>query len=398
MSSWRSMERHSAPRACSCPLGVLLVALLVSGTTTAQDGWEPVHPDSVREQAKNFRFTPFVAPSYSPEMKVLISGGGVSTFRLDPTHPDLRLSSATLSVGYSTNRSFIVYLKPFLYMRQDHWRLSGELEAQRMPDNYWGIGYDAALRAPAGDTTTHYERNYLRVFPKLVGEVAHDLFVGGGIDYVHTRAEHMNSTMAMDPAVQQYGSDVTAVGALATVQYDTRDLAVNAYRGILIDLTWYHYTKAFGGQYAFDVFELDHRGYKRLGPHRHILAYQFYWRGSSDGTPWSNLTMIGRGTDLRGYRFGRFRDRSGAFLLAEYRHMFQRRTPDRKGSYESRSGVAVWTGLGTVSPRSVLEFDNFMPNVGFGYRFEVQPRMNMRADLGIGRGSFAAYVTFSEVF
>jgi len=42
--------------------------------------------------------------------------------------------------------------------------------------------------------------------------------------------------------------------------------------------------------------------------------------------------------------------------------------------------------------------NHWMPNFGVGYRFEVQPRMNVRFDFGVGRDNFGFYFNFTEAF
>ena len=85
------------------------------------------------------------------------------------------------------------------------------------------------------------------------------------------------------------------------------------------------------------------------------------------------------------------------FILLEYRHMFQRKRPNKKGSTDSRSGFVIWTGQGTISPEFSRNLD-WIGNVGLGYRFEVQPRMNLRIDYGIGEDSKSIYFSFNEAF
>lgn len=63
----------------------------------------------------------------------------------------------------------------------------------------------------------------------------------------------------------------------------------------------------------------------------------------------------------------------------------------------SRHGVVGWVGIGTIGS-GLKNFDNWLPNYGFGYRFEVQPRMNFRLDMGFGNDSMGFYVNFNEAF
>ena len=63
----------------------------------------------------------------------------------------------------------------------------------------------------------------------------------------------------------------------------------------------------------------------------------------------------------------------------------------------SKHGMVAWLGTGTIGP-DPGQFDRWIPNIGFGYRFEVQPRMNLRIDIGIGRETSGFYFNFNEAF
>jgi hypothetical protein len=59
--------------------------------------------------------------------------------------------------------------------------------------------------------------------------------------------------------------------------------------------------------------------------------------------------------------------------------------------------MVAWMGTGSVAA-DLGNFGNWLPNFGFGYRFEVQPRMNLRIDIGIGRETSGFYFNFNEAF
>ena len=46
----------------------------------------------------------------------------------------------------------------------------------------------------------------------------------------------------------------------------------------------------------------------------------------------------------------------------------------------------------------VDDFQKWLPNFGLGFRFEVEPRMNLRLDLGFGKNSAGFYFSFNEAF
>jgi hypothetical protein len=60
-------------------------------------------------------------------------------------------------------------------------------------------------------------------------------------------------------------------------------------------------------------------------------------------------------------------------------------------------GIVFWLGTGTLGD-NVSNFDNWMPNFGIGYRLQVQPRMNLRIDIGFGTESQGFYFNFNEAY
>jgi len=101
--------------------------------------------------------------------------------------------------------------------------------------------------------------------------------------------------------------------------------------------------------------------------------------------------------DLRGYRWGRYRDRQMTFGITEYRHMFMRKNPRKDGEMMSRFGFVTWLATGSVA-NNFSTMKNWLPNGGVGIRYEVQKRMNARVDFGIGEDSKAFYISFNEAF
>jgi len=69
-------------------------------------------------------------------------------------------------------------------------------------------------------------------------------------------------------------------------------------------------------------------------------------------------------------------------------------TPLAGPAYTPELGFA---GAGFVC-QNVWEFSNWLPCVGIGYRFQLQPRMNLRIDFGFGLESTGFYFNFNEAY
>jgi len=342
-------------------------------------------------------FTPFISPSYAPETELMLTAGGLYSFKTNPRDSALERSSLPFSLGISTNGSIIGSLRSNIYGPGNSWRSNGEIWFRDMPDHYWGVGYQNAVDREQSDSITGYHRTFWRVRQAVSFHLGKQFFTGPLIDFNQTVATDISPVMEKDPTIQQQGTDNRNMGLGIVLAYDSRDFGENAYRGMFLNFTLLHYEKILGADNRYTSLEIDYRGYLPLGRERRTLAWQVRARDTFAEVPWPELTMVGSPFDLRGYYWGRFRDQFGVFGLAEYRHMFQRKHPNEDGNRQSAHGFVCWIGAGTVAP-GVGKISYWLPNAGIGYRLEIQPRMNLRLDFGIGKGSSSFYVNFAEAF
>ena len=92
------------------------------------------------------------------------------------------------------------------------------------------------------------------------------------------------------------------------------------------------------------------------------------------------------------FDWGQYRHQDMLYFMAEYRHQFA-----KKNGSLSKSGFVTWVGIGSIG-EVVADFTQWLPNFGVGYRFEVQPRMNVRLDIGFGRHTQGIYFNINEAF
>ena len=342
-------------------------------------------------------FMPFIAPSYTPETSVMLTLGGLYTFKTKRDNKFLSRSSVPFSIGYSTNGSLLISIKANIYMMSDKLRITGEYWNKDMPDNYWGVGYEKGRYTPQSDSTTAYQRNWQQFKFKIAYEVLKNFFIGINHDRNYTKASDVNPLMAADSNYLAYGDDIKNSGFGTVWRYDSRDFPENAYKGIFIELAGTGYGKFKNSTSVFQVYELDYRQYQTIVREGSTLAWQMKTRLTHGEVPWTELSMIGTPFDLRGYTWGQYRDYSSIFLLAEYRYMFGRKNPNGRGDMYGPFGFVAWVGTGSVTP-DYGQFTYWLPNAGVGLRFEIQKRMNLRIDYGVGAGSSAFYFSFNEAF
>ena len=382
------------------PTAVVVVAsLLVRAVPSAAQ--ETVAVDSVLHPAKDsvtkpddgrFRWTPLLAPGYTPEMGFLIAGGFLFSDKLGKSSPNLQRSTLSSTVSISTTGAVNVSNTLTTFFLENRLRINANISYKDMPDNYWGVGYDAGLHPNSPDSTTEYDRIWWQVQPRVLWGIKKNLYVGASFDFNRTIANNVNPVMAADPAFVRDGHDNYNTGLGLAIQYDSRDVAVNAWRGLYIALYTTFYGTFLGGDNKYQVYLLDYRQYKQLGRPGRTLAWQVKTRWGANDVPWPELSLLGTGYDLRGYREGRFRELQTLLAIVEFRQMFM-----RSNGKLSRHGFVAWLGGGTMGG-SRQTFEGFLPNGGVGYRFELQPRSNVRVDFGVGRESNGVYFNFTEAF
>lgn len=342
--------------------------------------------------------TPFIAPSYTPETSVMLTAGGLFTFMMKRQDKFLSRSTIPFSIGYSVNGSLNTSIRPNIYALSDKLRITGEWWHKNMPDNYFGVGYYNGSEIPQSDSTTAYDRNWLQLKFKVAYKVLSDFYVGVNYDYNQTVATNMNPVMAVDSNFLASGPNIYNSGFGLVLRWDSRDMPENAYKGMLLELAGTMYGKHSSGNHQFQVIELDYRQFQKIIRKGSTLAWQIKTRYSHGDVPWTDLSMIGTPFDLRGYRWGQYRDNSSVFMLAEYRYMVGRKKPNDRGEMCGPFGFVVWGGTGSIAP-DYGEFNNWLPNAGIGFRFELVKRMNLRIDYGIGKGGASAfYFSFNEAF
>lgn len=351
----------------------------------------------VEMDLKNLKITPFIAPAVSPEVGLMLVGGGLISFKLDKESKVLQRSSIPFSFGYSSNGSANMNIRPSLFFKNDKNRISGDIWMKDMPDNYWGVGYDAARKPSMPDSTTKYNRNWWQVYLKYSHQFREHFFGGILFDYNQTLATNMSPQMQQDKDVIEYGPEIQNWSVGLLFQYDSRDLTINAYEGLFFEFSSNFYRSEAFENPTYQIMVFDYRQYKQIIRPGRTLAWQAKLRIGNDAVPWSEMSQLGTPFDLRGYRWGRYRDKDLLFGIVEYRHMFMRKAARKDGSMMSRFGFVGWVATGSVA-NNFTEMTNWLPNMGVGLRFEVQKRMNARFDFGVGDDTTAFYISFNEAF
>jgi hypothetical protein len=331
-------------------------------------------------------------------MGFLLAAGGLMSFKTNRLDPDIQRSSITLMGGYSSTGSAMAFDKFTSFWYRDWIRFQQEGWFKNMPDNYWGVGYKAGASHAEPNNDTEYVRTWWDVSAQLTAKLGiDDLYAGLNLSFNQTIADDVSDAMAADEDYLEYGPDNYNGGLGVVVRYDSRDVTVTAFKGLYLSVEALFYGKYLGGDNAYQSVELDYRQYIPFFFHGSTICWRIYSRMSFNEVPYGEMSMIGNPFDLRGYQWGRYRDKTILFGILEYRLQIGRIKKIEGKSPLSPHGVVVWTGFGSLG-ETYADMTDWLPNVGMGYRLELQPRMNVRVDWGFGNDSQAFYVNFLEAF
>jgi hypothetical protein len=121
-----------------------------------------------------------------------------------------------------------------------------------------------------------------------------------------------------------------------------------------------------------------------------VLGLHGHLRSTNGDVPFQLLPRLGGQDIMRGTYQGRYRDRHLLAAQAEYRVELWRRI-----------GVVAFVGAGQVADRlGAVALDDLHYSLGGGLRVMIdqRERMNLRLDLGRGRGASGTYISAGESF
>ena len=343
-------------------------------------------------------FNPYVAPAYNPELKFVINVGALISFKIPPDTLH-RASSVQITGTIGSTGSLAFVVPATVYFLDDRLRIENTFNFRDMPDNYWGVGYETIINTEKSDSTTAYRRRWVQFNPRILYGLygIMDHFYGGiNIDFNYTKGSEASEGVAMDPNYIKFNDRPFNGGVGLMLRYDNRDFPQNAWDGLLLEVAGTFYGKYLWGDNNYQVLQVDYRQYRQLNRKGQVLAWYSKLRLGFGEQPYGEMSQLGTPTDLRGYTWGRFRDKSLFFFLAEYRHTFRK----KDGSGLSRFGFVTWIGTGTIFDvtASVNEINEWLRNLGIGFRYELQPRLNIRMDIGMGEDTTGVYFSFTEAF
>lgn len=382
----------------------ILIAFLPIITTTAQDTIHVETSDTILQETaplpslskkelrrqrvakRNLHYNILGGPSYTPDFGVLIGGSGLLTFRMNPSDTTQRRSVVPVAIALMFEGGLNLFSKPQLFFKGDRFRIFGTFSYKNTQENFYGIGYETNKNYVRSDTTSQYRYSGIQVNPWFLFRLGNsNFFAGPQIDINYDKmtkpAKFLVDELSYKEAggtAEGYTNFSSGLGFLLT--YDTRDVPANAYKGMYLDFRGMMYQKFLGSDDNFYRLELDYRQYKSVG-RRKVIAWTAQSKNVFGDVPLNKYALSGTPFDLRGYYMGQFRDKTSHVVMAEYRQMINTQKRNWATKLLSHVGYVAWAGCGFMGPNPG-KIEGVLPNIGVGLRIEVQPRMNVRLDLG----------------
>ncbi|MCD7916685.1 MAG: BamA/TamA family outer membrane protein [Tannerellaceae bacterium] len=357
-----------------------------------------------QKQPRNLQYSILGGPSYTPDYGLLLGGSALLTFRMNARDTTHMRSVVPLAFAVMFKGGFNLVIRPQLFFKDDRFRIFGQFKYKNTLDNYYGVGYSTNKNYKRGKETSEFRYSQFQVNPWFLFRIKDsDFFAGPQFDLNYDKFKDPAEGIIHDPSYRADGGTAEGYRNLSSgigflVTYDTRDIPANAYGGIYLDAKGLWYNKVIGSDNNFYKLELEYRQYQLVGK-RKVLAWTVQSKHGFGDIPINKYTLTGTPFDLRGYYMGQYRDRSSHVLLAEYRQMVNTDGSLKVKRLLNRLGYAVWGGSGFMGP-TPGKIEGVLPNAGLGLRIEVQPRMNVRVDVGhnFRNGGTLFYMNMTEAF
>lgn len=374
---------------------ILLFIIAFSSFGVSSQNSEPRHKkrlfgfrslsDSIDEEKTGAFILPLLY--YTPDTRWAAGAAGVYYFKIgakDSTEHETRVSNAQFLVDYTQNKQLDAWGQWNVFTRNENYLLKGELRYRNFPDRFYGIG-NSSLKSDE----EKYEYNLISFKTLFLKKIFPAVFVG--VDY-HFEKEYgfkytPGGSLESGSVSGSNGGVQSAIGIVGI--FDSRDNVINSYKGSLLEISSYFYSKTIGSTFNFTYVNGLYQKFWQVRT-KHIVALQAKARYGFGQVPFLDMSAVGNDDLLRGYPKNRFKDVNFIGGQLEYRFpLFW------------RFGMVTFAGAGDVfSDHKDLSTEALKYSVGAGLRFIVNPaeRLNIRLDYGYGKEGGYFYFVVAESF
>jgi hypothetical protein len=385
--------------------------LLLAGLMgSALAGWGqglPTAPVDLPKPPKRITILPIPVLFYQQETGVGYGLGGLLSGRLG-TDTITRASNMRVQYWTTQEKQNLIQFVHTVYSPGEKYYLNGEISAYTNRLYYFGIGNEVS-----NTNRSFLDFKLFIINQRIQKRIAPNQFLG--LQYRLSRVYNISpengrvnddgddiagtNYFLLDPRLdqrQRQNFSTSGIGPVYTL--DSRDVALGASKGNLLDLQVMFNGKYLGSDYNFVRYQIDARHFQPIFSNKTILALQFLGQFHSGNVPWHGLAGIGANLGgtlydnanvMRGIYEQRYRDRQLMSAQAELRqHLFW------------RLDGAAFIGAGQVGYNiQDYSFGGIHTAGGLGARFNFirRDRVNLRFDYAFGKDP-GFYFAIGEAF
>ncbi|MGC4075046.1 MAG: BamA/TamA family outer membrane protein [Nibricoccus sp.] len=323
-------------------------------------------------------------PSYNPAQGWGVKLIGQYIFREKDQAADVPPSILAAGAFYTEEQSYGYFGGYLGHLKNDQWRVATGGGYAMLHYDFYGIGTESAQQ----DLSIPIEQELLFGLTQGLYQVFPNVYTGLRAIYANSGIVAHANLPGFSPPPLSTNLSTNSIGPV--LQWDTRDNLFYPTSGTVLNASIAFFDEAFGSDYTFSISEISYNNYQTLPGDGRVLALRAYARYAGGDAPFFALSQFGQGSDLRGYKNGKYRDKFMVTTQAEYRQRLA-----------GRWGFVVFGGVGEVAPSATdLNIDDILWSVGTGLRFQLarENPINMRVDLAYGVDGFASYVSVTEAF
>jgi outer membrane protein assembly factor BamA len=347
---------------------------------------------------------------YGPAYGVVV-GAGVSFSTLLGDKKNTHISSALLNANITSQKQFYINFRSNIYLPNDQWILQGDFRIMFYSQPTYGLG----IQKNENDSGQNMRFDYLRIYEKAYRKIAKNFYMGMGLQLDRHFKIIDESLDTVLPGIRitdhfQYSKkngydpeQYTAIGFTFDFLYDSRDNAINCYKGAYAQLSFRNNSQFLGSTKSSSSLFMDLRKYFNLSrnaqaKNKSILAFWGWGQILTSGDmPYLALPSLGWDTynrSGRGFVQGRFRGDDMVYLEAEYRF------PLTANGF--LGGVAFANGT-TASSKMEKQLLFNSTAIGYGLGLRVKMDKKSRTNIGIDLGfenlqTRRIYFTLQECF
>lgn len=330
-------------------------------------------------------FVPFIIPFYSPETGWGVGGTILYYNDTNFNGNNSRLNEIQVYGAATENYQKAAGLKTERYYNNESYKLKAQIEADKWPDKFWGIGPNVKK-----DNEEDYTDSTLYINISLMRKIINNVYIGPLYRYrkIKMDKKENDGLLSSDEILGNDGKITSGPGIV--FNWDKRDKIYFPLNGFNFETIASSYLKQLGSEYNYYKFEFNHRHFIQLYNY-HVIAFQVKTQFSHGDVPFQSLYKMGGREIMRGIYSGRYRDKNHIALQTEYRFPIL-----------WRFGGVIFGSMSQVAPE-IKDFndDNIIYAWGFGLRFIADKKKHINFSLDVGFNNNyeeSIYLTVKEAF